>query len=58
MPLAELLPGIGFEVVQIRFVVAVSIVLAKFQVHFEIVLDLTYFGIGFKGRSCHVVLLR
>jgi hypothetical protein len=48
MPLAELLPGIGFEIVQIRFVVAVSIVLTELLEYFQVVKDLCDFGVGFK----------
>jgi hypothetical protein len=58
MPLVELLPCITLEVIQVSFVVTIAIVLAKFQVYFEIVLDLFDFGVGFKCRSCHGILLR
>jgi len=49
MPLVKLLPGITLEVVQIRFVVAISVVLTELQEHFEIIEDLGHTWIGFDG---------
>jgi hypothetical protein len=48
MPLAELLPGIGFKIVEIAFVVAISIVLTELLEYFQVVKNLCDFGIGFE----------
>jgi hypothetical protein len=53
VPLVELLPGITLEVVEVAFIVAISVVLAKFQVRFKIIEDLGYAGVGFKRHFGH-----
>jgi hypothetical protein len=53
VPLVELLPCIALEVVEVAFTVAISVVLAKFQVRFEIIEDLSYTGVGFKRHFGH-----
>jgi hypothetical protein len=53
VPLVELLPGIALEVVEVAFIVAISVVLAKFQVRFEIIKNLSYTGVGFKRQFGH-----
>jgi hypothetical protein len=53
VPLVELLPGITLEVVEVAFIVAISVVLAKFQVRFKIIEDLSHTGVGFKRQFGH-----
>jgi hypothetical protein len=48
MPLAELLPSIGFEIVEIAFVVAVSIVLTELLEYLQVVKNLCDSGVGFE----------
>jgi hypothetical protein len=53
VPFVELLPGIALEVVEVAFIVAISVVLAKFQVRFKIIEDLGHTGVGFKRQFGH-----
>jgi hypothetical protein len=53
--LAELLPGIALEVVEIRFIVAVPKVLTELQIYFEILKDFCKALIGFDNWLGHFV---
>jgi hypothetical protein len=53
VPLVELLPCIALEVVEIAFVVAISVFLTKILVRFKILKDLSYTGIGFERQFGH-----
>jgi hypothetical protein len=53
VPLVELLPCIALEVVEIAFVVAISVFLTKLLVCFEVLKDLSHTGIGFERQFGH-----
>jgi len=54
----ELLECITLEVIQVRFVVAVTIVLAELQVLVKILKDLSYTWVGFDCRLGHFIFLK